>query len=698
MENNLRKQPAREVDYQDVFGGPPRYATLVSAHSGEESVRVIKNIEATSRTSSFPVYDLPPFGERTFYRAQANPNVRDITLDDGASISEYLFPSKLSCGTRSSASTLSSWQHMSLAHSSIASVDQLAEDNELDAETRGRLSNLQGSHLSSFSFDESEGKFSTALLYSRDNNSFSSSLPSSPPCSGLLGHTKSLERAYDAINMRGEKTLPEVDYSFDGYPQKDFSEQFSAVPHDFISMSTCKTESHGVIKLKSKNLAPNFVSVFSASDISAELTPRICSTKHVKNEGQRMIYMANQTKTQLTEKSGLPDTKSSLLAHGSSVLHNGCSENLCPTSTSITPLKYKSWKDLIADVPPASQSGSSKPFLLSNLDLETHSVQMALDNDVVNAFLIGKQMATKSQTEGKQPHHSSIRSQKEEVKLVGLTIDREERDFQGLLVNHLKDNKEVENANSYAKFTKRLAKHSMRNINTWNIQQQNCVNQDEKKIIRDSNHKEQKKLIHGDRKQWLNSADTTDGSSATISLQTCTDKAQYREKAKIISKASEIHNLPDGASVQDSVDGGNKQVFGELNIKDLSLKGYVQGEFGDFKADDCFYYSTDRLSQDTLENLDSMIRKWAAGKESNLRALLSNLQHVLWLECGWHPIPLSDLIEVPDVKKAFKRATLLVHPDKLQQKGATMQQKYIAERVYDILQEAWRQSFLQEYL
>eukprot|EP00249_Psilotum_nudum_P017436 c26324_g1_i2 orf=135-617(+) len=87
--------------------------------------------------------------------------------------------------------------------------------------------------------------------------------------------------------------------------------------------------------------------------------------------------------------------------------------------------------------------------------------------------------------------------------------------------------------------------------------------------------------------------------------------------------------------------------------------------------------------------LDNMIKRWSAGKEGNLRALLSNLQHVLWPDSGWQPIPLIELIEGPSVKKAYRKATLLVHPDKMQQKCATIQQKYVTQRVFSILQESW---------
>lgn len=49
-------------------------------------------------------------------------------------------------------------------------------------------------------------------------------------------------------------------------------------------------------------------------------------------------------------------------------------------------------------------------------------------------------------------------------------------------------------------------------------------------------------------------------------------------------------------------------------------------------------------------------------------------------------MPLVDIIEGNAVKRSYQRALLSLHPDKLQQKGATSDQKYIAEKVFDILQ------------
>ncbi|KAF0923563.1 hypothetical protein E2562_006566 [Oryza meyeriana var. granulata] len=89
------------------------------------------------------------------------------------------------------------------------------------------------------------------------------------------------------------------------------------------------------------------------------------------------------------------------------------------------------------------------------------------------------------------------------------------------------------------------------------------------------------------------------------------------------------------------------------------------------------------------EFLDPEIKRWSNGKEGNLRALLSTLQYILGADSGWQPVPLTELITAAAVKKAYRKATLCVHPDKLQQRGATIRQKYICEKVFDLLKDAW---------
>lgn len=60
-------------------------------------------------------------------------------------------------------------------------------------------------------------------------------------------------------------------------------------------------------------------------------------------------------------------------------------------------------------------------------------------------------------------------------------------------------------------------------------------------------------------------------------------------------------------------------------------------------------------------------------------------EQVLWPECSWQPVSLTDMITSTLVKMFYRKANLCVHPDKVQQKDATLQQKYTAGKVFDIL-------------
>lgn len=86
---------------------------------------------------------------------------------------------------------------------------------------------------------------------------------------------------------------------------------------------------------------------------------------------------------------------------------------------------------------------------------------------------------------------------------------------------------------------------------------------------------------------------------------------------------------------------------------------------------------------------DENIRLWSAGKETDIRLLLSTLHYILWPNSGWSAIPLTSLIESSQVKKAYQKARLCLHPDKLQQRGATLPQKYVSDKAFPILQDAW---------
>lgn len=58
--------------------------------------------------------------------------------------------------------------------------------------------------------------------------------------------------------------------------------------------------------------------------------------------------------------------------------------------------------------------------------------------------------------------------------------------------------------------------------------------------------------------------------------------------------------------------------------------------------------------------------EWTEGKERNIRALLSTLHTALWDgESRWTPVGMADLVTPAQVKKHYRRAVLVVHPDKV---------------------------------
>ncbi|KAL6995654.1 molecular chaperone, variant 2 [Sarracenia purpurea var. burkii] len=135
--------------------------------------------------------------------------------------------------------------------------------------------------------------------------------------------------------------------------------------------------------------------------------------------------------------------------------------------------------------------------------------------------------------------------------------------------------------------------------------------------------------------------------------------------------ASSFESYPDDSKVTD--ENIEEDLFQEnFMIKELSNDQDKPLQAGDGYED--------------IQFSDAKIRQWSSGKAGNIRSLLSTLQYVLWPGSGWKPVALVDIIEGSAVKRAYQKALLCLHPDKLQQKGAATHQKYIAEKVFDILQ------------
>ncbi|KAI3673192.1 hypothetical protein L6452_39308 [Arctium lappa] len=170
-------------------------------------------------------------------------------------------------------------------------------------------------------------------------------------------------------------------------------------------------------------------------------------------------------------------------------------------------------------------------------------------------------------------------------------------------------------------------------------------------------------------------------------VERATSEARQRalEKAisqKSVSEAGDLHSS-NGTSTESALRSKAK-LEKHNRIMENVAKALAEKEKRDLLA------QKEQAERNRLaENLDADIKRWSSGKEGNLRALLSTLQYILGPDSGWQAVSLTEIISSSAVKKAYRKATLCVHPDKLQQRGASVQHKYICEKVFDLLKAAW---------
>jgi tetratricopeptide (TPR) repeat protein len=65
------------------------------------------------------------------------------------------------------------------------------------------------------------------------------------------------------------------------------------------------------------------------------------------------------------------------------------------------------------------------------------------------------------------------------------------------------------------------------------------------------------------------------------------------------------------------------------------------------------------------DHVDQKIMQWKGGKETNLRALISSLDVILWDGIGWKTVGLHELVTTSQVKIRYMKAIAKVHPDKV---------------------------------
>ncbi|KAK8801922.1 hypothetical protein WA158_006317 [Blastocystis sp. Blastoise] len=90
------------------------------------------------------------------------------------------------------------------------------------------------------------------------------------------------------------------------------------------------------------------------------------------------------------------------------------------------------------------------------------------------------------------------------------------------------------------------------------------------------------------------------------------------------------------------------------------------------------------------QELGKKLDTWAndqGGERKNIRTLLCTMQTVMWANSGWKDVAMTQVLDPEKVKLFYRKALLKVHPDK--NTGCPADQVYIAQRVFEALNQAW---------
>lgn len=92
---------------------------------------------------------------------------------------------------------------------------------------------------------------------------------------------------------------------------------------------------------------------------------------------------------------------------------------------------------------------------------------------------------------------------------------------------------------------------------------------------------------------------------------------------------------------------------------------------------------------------DANLTSWSTqnNEKRNVRNLLTSMQNVLWPGARWKAVGLGDVIEPKKVKLHYRKAMLVVHPDRCS--GQSVEVRFIAKRIFEAVNEAY-QEFLKK--
>lgn len=87
------------------------------------------------------------------------------------------------------------------------------------------------------------------------------------------------------------------------------------------------------------------------------------------------------------------------------------------------------------------------------------------------------------------------------------------------------------------------------------------------------------------------------------------------------------------------------------------------------------------------EELDRWAKTADGSSFKDIRSLLVTLHEVMWANSAWAPLGMSELIQEGRIKKYYRKAILLTHPDRQQENA---EQQVRADRIFHALNESFK--------
>jgi hypothetical protein len=95
---------------------------------------------------------------------------------------------------------------------------------------------------------------------------------------------------------------------------------------------------------------------------------------------------------------------------------------------------------------------------------------------------------------------------------------------------------------------------------------------------------------------------------------------------------------------------------------------------------------------ESKQKMQGKLDAWAltaGGDVRPIRVLLSSMHNVLWEGHSWNAVAISDLVAAPKVKITYRKACLVVHPDR-QPASASADRKYSADYIFNALNKSFK--------